>query len=146
MSSNEYIDEETAEQMKAEEAKKKPKKAARKKKKVERKDNGGRLVVQIMNGTFLSKDWFIKNLPFSFYIGFLLIVLIGWGYYGETMTKREVQLEEELSELSSEYSTLNSEYITKKGRKQIKDKLAGTGLVESRVSPKKIRVHKYVFD
>jgi hypothetical protein len=144
MNSNEYIDQEAAELKNAEEAKKATKKKVRKKKSSAR--NGGRLVVSIMNGEFLSKDWFVRNLPFTFFIGFLMVVLIGWGYYAESMTRKEVELQEELSELNSEYFTLSSEYITKRGRQQIKERLAGTGLEESRVSPKKIRVRKYVFD
>jgi hypothetical protein len=147
MSSNEYIDQETAEAKKAkEEAKAAKKKKRRRKKSSSKSRAGGRVMVQIMNGEFLTKDWFIKNLPFTFYVGFLLVLLIGWGYYAESMTRKEVELQEELSELNSEYYTLSSEYITKRGRSQIKERLTGTGLVESRVSPKKIRVRKYVFN
>ncbi|MEZ4923241.1 MAG: FtsL-like putative cell division protein [Crocinitomicaceae bacterium] len=147
MSSNEYIDQETADLKKAEtEAKEAKKKSRRSNKAAAKTREGGRLMVQIMNGEFLTKDWFIKNLPFTFYVAFLLVVLISWGYYAESMTRKEVELQEELSELNSEYFTLSSEYITKRGRQQIKDDLAGTGLVESRVSPKKIRVRKYVFN
>lgn len=144
MSSNEYIDQEVADQKKAEQEKKSQKKKRRSKKKSS--SEGGRVIVQIMNGEFLTKDWFIKNLPFTFYIGFLLVLLISWGYYADSMTRKEVELQEELSELNSEYYTLSSEYITKRGRQQIKERLTGTGLVESRVSPKKIRVRKYVFN
>lgn len=147
MSSNEYIDQETADLKKAEQESKEIRKKNRRARKVAAKSKaGGRLVVQIMNGEFLTKDWFIKNLPFTFYVAFLLVVLISWGYYAESMTRKEVELQEELSELNSEYFTLSSEYITKRGRQQIKDNLAGTGLEESRVSPRKIRVRKYVFN
>ena len=146
MSSNEYIDQETADQLKAEEEVKSKKKKLRSKKAASKTREGGRLFMQIMNGEFLTKDWFIKNLPFTFYVGFLLVVLISWGYYAESMTRKEVELQEELSELNSEYFTLSSEYITKRGRQEIKEKLNGTGLMESRVSPKKIRVRKYVFN
>jgi Bacteriodetes cell division protein (FtsL-like) len=125
---------------------KKTKKSASKKgaeKSVDR--SGGRMVVQIMNGEFLSRDWFIRNLPFTFYIGLLLVVLIGWGYYGDATTRKEIQLQEQMSELNSEYFTLSSEYISKRGRTQIKKRLQGSGLQESRVSPRKIRVKRYVF-
>lgn len=144
MSSNEYIDEETAANQQQNQKKKKSKRKPKSKKSSDK--NNGRLVVQIMNGEFLSRDWFVRNLPFTFYVGFLLVVLIGWGYYGETMAKKEVKLQEELSELNSEYFTLNSDYISKKGRVNIKEQLRGSGLKESRVSPRKIRVKKYVFD
>lgn len=105
-----------------------------------------RTFVQIMNGEFLSRDNFVKNLPFVFFLGFLLVVLIGWGYYAETITKREVQLERELSELNSEYFTLGSEYNTQRGRRTVALRLEGTGVEESLISPRKIRVKKYVFE
>jgi len=105
-----------------------------------------RAVVQIMNGEFLSKDNFVKNLPFVFFIGFLLVVLISWGYYAETITRKEVMLEKELGELNSEYFTLGSEYNTQRGRRNVAQRLLGTGVEESLTSPKKIRVKKYIFE
>jgi hypothetical protein len=105
----------------------------------------GRTIVQIMNGEFLSKDWFINNLPFTFFVGFLLVVVIGWGYYTETVIKDEVNLKTELSELESEFFTLNSEYITKKGRENITAKLPVSGPKKNRTTPNKIKVKNYVF-
>lgn len=140
MSSNEFIEKEEVEAKKAKKEKRKP---ARKK-----KEGGstGRLVVRIMNGEFLSKDTFINNLPFTFYVAFLLVVMIAWGYYAETVTKEEVQLEKELSELDAEYFTLSSEYNTRLGRQEVTRALEGTGVKESTSSPRKIRVRKYKFD
>lgn len=150
MSSNEYIDpsevDQKQQQTKNPTSKTKGKKRGSKKRNSASKKgkSNGRLVVQIMNGEFLSKDWFIRNLPFTFYLGLLMVILIGWGYYGDATARKEVQLQEELSELNSEYFTLSSEYISKRGRQRIKEKLEGTGLKETRVSPKKIRVRRFV--
>ena len=99
-----------------------------------------------MNGDFLSRDNFVKNLPFTFFIGFLLVVLIGWGYYAETVTKKEVNLERELGELNSEYFTLGSAFNSQRGRRTIAEKLKGTGVKEALTSPKKIKVNKYNFE
>ncbi|MCH2233654.1 MAG: hypothetical protein MK078_05315 [Crocinitomicaceae bacterium] len=139
MSGNEFIEKEELAEIEELETKKK------KKEKVKKKRQGNRILVQLMNGEFLSKDNFIGNLPFLFYIGFLMVVLIGWGYYGETVTKQEVQLKKELGELNSEYFTLGSEYNTRRGRRQTADRLVGTGVHESTISPRKIRIPKYVF-
>jgi hypothetical protein len=106
----------------------------------------GRTFVQIMNGEILTKDLILNNLPFTFFIGFLLVVMIAWGYYGETVAKKEVQLEKELSELNSEFFTLTAEYNTQRGRRQIAERLAPMGIKESISSPKKIRVRKYIFE
>lgn len=144
MSANEFIDKEEAEAKKALEEVKAKKRKARAKRKKSNPANG-RTIVQIMNGEFLSKDWFINNLPFTFFIGFLLVVLIGWGYFTETVIKEEVNLKNELSDLESEYFTLSSEYIAKKGRDNIKEKLPANGPAENRVSPHKFKVKCFDF-
>lgn len=139
MGSNEFLDKEEFE------AKEALKSAKEKKSKDKAAAQNRRVFVQVMNGEFLSRDNFVKNLPFTFFLGLLLVLLIGWGYYAETVTKREFQLEKELGELNSEYFTLGSEYNTKRGRHPVALKLEGTGVKESLTSPKKIRVKKYVF-
>jgi hypothetical protein len=117
-------------------------------KKAEKKDKlfSGRTFVRIMNGEFLTRDTFLNNLPFTFFVGFLLVFVIAWGYYGETVTKHEVQLEKELGELNSEFYTLTTDYNAQRGRRQIALRLEPTGVKESTSSPKKIRVRKYVFE
>lgn len=140
MSANEFVDKEEVDAREALKAAKEKKKSAKKK-----EPRSGRTFVQIMNGEFLSRDNFVKNLPFIFFLGGLLVVMIGWGYYAETVAKKESVLKEELGELNSEFSTLSSEYNTMRGRPQIEGKLEGTGLEESGF-PKKIRVKKYVFE
>jgi len=144
MSENEFLNKAESEKIKAAEEAKKPK---RKKKRAAKAEKGNaRMVVQIMNGEFLSKDWFVKNLGFTFYVGFLLVVLIGWGYYTETVIKNEVNLKTELGELESEFFTLNSEVITKRGRDNLKENIPAKGPKENRVSPHKLKVKNFVFD
>ena len=145
-SKNEYIDRETVDQQEQQQTKNpKSKKRSSKRSDSKKGKSNGRLVVQIMNGEFLSRDWFVRNLPFTFFVGFLLVLLIGWGYYGDATTRKEVQLQEELGELNSEYYTLSSEYRSIRGRNEIKEKLGDSGLDETRVTPKKIRVKRHVF-
>ncbi|MEO9534255.1 MAG: FtsL-like putative cell division protein [Crocinitomicaceae bacterium] len=148
MSGNEFVNIDELKKKWAEEEKKQAKKKKPRAKKAAKSSSktGGRTIVQIMNGEFLSKDWFINNLPFTFFIGFLLVVIIGWGYYTETVIKDEVNLKTELSELESEFFTLNSEYITKKGRENVTAKLPVSGPKENRTTPNKIKVDNYVFD
>lgn len=105
----------------------------------------GRVFVQFVNGEFLTRDSFLRNLPFYFYVGFLFVFVIAWGYYGETVAKKEVQLEKELGELNSEFYTLAADYNMHRGRRQIALRLEPFGVKESMISPKKIRVKKYVF-
>ena len=147
MSSNQFIDKEELAAKKAAEEKKQKKKAARKKKRAKANEQDSRRVIlQIMNGEFLAKDNFISNLPFTIFISFLLVVMIGWGYYAETVTKQEVKLKKDLDELDSEYSTLTTKYNANIGRDPIGDKLEGTGVKENMSGSKKIKVRKYKFD
>lgn len=147
MSGNEFVDiDKLKEKQAAEEKKQAKKRKPRVKKEASAASKArGRTIVQIMNGEFLSKDWFVNNLPFTFFVGFLLVVIIGWGYYTETIIKDEVNLKTELSELESEFFTLNSEYITKKGRENVTAKLPVSGPKENRTTPNKIKVESYVF-
>lgn len=138
--SNEFVDKEELRLREAQKVAKEKKQAAKK------SSRSRRSFVQIMNGEFLSKDNFVQNLPFVFFIGFLLVVLISWGYYAETITRKEVRLEKELGELNSEFFTLGSIYNSKRGRRSIGERLKGTGVGESLNSPKKIKVKKFVFE
>jgi len=119
----------------------KPKTSKKSKKKKSTKS-----LVKILNGEFLSRDELVTNLPFISFIGLLLVVLIGWGYYTESVGKNEAKLEKDLGELNSEYFTLGSEYNRLSRQTQVADRLKETGLKESVNPPKKIKIKKYVFE
>jgi len=133
------MDDNTYIENKGEEAKPKSKSTAKKK----RKSN--RSIVKILSGDFLSEKTLVNNLPFVGFVGFLLVVLIGWGYYTESIAKEEARLEKDLGELNSEYFTLGSEYNRLSRQTQVADRLKETGLTESIDPPKKIKIKKYVF-
>jgi hypothetical protein len=111
-----------------------------------KKKKSKRSFVKVLNGDFLSRDELVANLPFVFFVGFLLVLLIGWGYYTETVGKAEADLEKDLGELNSEYFTLGSEYNRLSRQSQVAERLKETGLNESVSPPKKIKIKKYVFD
>ncbi|MGV6861782.1 MAG: FtsL-like putative cell division protein [Putridiphycobacter sp.] len=100
---------------------------------------------KILNGEFLSKKEIIDNLPFFSFVSLLMVLLISWGYYTESIGKTEAKLEKELSELNSEYFTLGSEYNRLSRQTQVAERLKETGLKESTNPPKKIKVNTYVF-
>ena len=133
MDSNTYIEN------KEEQAKPKAETTTKSKKK------SNKSLVKILSGDFLSEKTLVDNLPFIGFVGFLLIVLIGWGYYTESIAKEEARLEKALGELNSEYFTLGSEYNRLSRQTQVANRLKDTGLTESVDPPKKIKVKKYVF-
>lgn len=116
-----------------------------KKDKKTKKNKSKRSFVKVISGDFLSKDELVKNLPFLSFVAFLMVVMIGWGYYTESIGKGEKKLEKELGELNSEYFTLGSEYNRLSRQSQVADRLKGSGLEESIKPPKKLKINKYVF-
>jgi hypothetical protein len=140
VSANEFLNPEEVEAKKAREEQESPKE---KKSSKENSTSQNRRLVQIMNGEFLSRENFIANLPFTFYLASLLVIVIAWGYYAETVTRHEVKVEKELGELNAEYFTLGSEYNTMRGRRQIAERLKFRNVVESTDAPLKIKVSKY---
>ena len=81
MMDNEYIDKDTVHE---EQKKQEPKKA---KKKVAGKKKRPNALIQILNGDFLTKEFVLNNLNFIFFIIFLLLILVGKGYYGKQLSK-----------------------------------------------------------
>ncbi|MFK8044066.1 MAG: FtsL-like putative cell division protein [Crocinitomicaceae bacterium] len=99
----------------------------------------------MITGEFLSRAEIINNIPFISFLGLLLVVLIGWGYYTETVGKKEVRLEQELGELNSEFFSLGVEYNKLSRETQVSERLQDSELKESTIPPKKIKVKKYNF-
>jgi len=133
------MDDNTYIENKVEKSKPKAKSTTKQKKK------SNRSIVKILSGDFLSEKTLVDNLPFVGFVGFLLVVLIGWGYYTESIAKEESKLEKDLGELNSEYFTLGSEYNRLSRQTQVANRLKESGLTESIDPPKKIKVNKYVF-
>ncbi len=104
-----------------------------------------RTLAKVITGEFLSRTEIISNIPFISFLGLLLVVLIGWGYYTETVGKKEVKLEQELGELNSEYFSLGVEYNKLSRQTQVSERLEESDLKESTIPPKKLKVKKYNF-
>jgi len=115
-------------------------------KKPKRKPKKKSPLKKILNGEFLSQKEIIDNLPFGSFVALLMVLLISWGYYTESVGKKEAKLEKELGELNSEFFTLGSEYNRLSRQTQVVERLKETGLKESINPPKKIKVKTYVFD
>ena len=97
-------------------------------------------IVQIVNGSFLSKELFLKQLPFLLYLLGLMVFYIGYGYYAEKTLRSLVQEGSELKELKSEYTTNFSRLEKMKRQSNLARMIESTGLKESIVPPHKIVV------
>lgn len=92
----------------------------------------------VLNGSALNKENVVKQLPFMFFIVFLLIIYIGYGYKARKTIIQTSILKTEIEELKSEYVSLTSTLEQKKRPSKIASAIKKTGLKESTVPPKKI--------
>ena len=129
---NEYLDKEKAVE--------KEQKAKKTKRKVSTRSKGA--FVQILNGDFLTKEFVLNNLSFIFYIIFLLLLLVGKGYYGKQLAKDADRAQDELNELSADYLEVKAKLEEETRRQILIEKLGGEGLIETVNPTKVIRIKK----
>ncbi len=98
--------------------------------------------IQILNGDFLSKEFFVNNLPFIFFLMLLLLISIGKGYYGKQLTKQVNDTQAELDELTGDYFDAKARLEENTQRSMLIDRLERTGLKETTNPTKVIRVKK----
>ncbi len=133
---NEYLDKDSVhEAQKKEEPKKVKKKASDKKKRPS-------AFVQILNGDFLTKEFVLNNLNFIFFIIFLLLLLVGKGYYGKQLSKDADKAQIELNELSANYVETKAKLEEETRRYKLIKKLSKKGLNETVNPTKVIRIKK----
>lgn len=67
------------------------------------------LIIQVLNGEILTRDFVVNNLTFIFFILFLLLLMVAKGYYGK-------QLQKDITDLQAEVDAETAEYIENKAR------------------------------
>ena len=94
-------------------------------------------LIQILNGDFLTKGFMLKNLSFIFFIMFLLLIVVGKGYYGKQLSNDVINTQKELNELTSDYFESKAILEEKTKRSELIKKLTKIGLKET-VNPTKV--------
>ncbi len=67
------------------------------------------LIIQVLNGEILTRDFVVNNLTFIFFILLLLLLMVAKGYYGK-------QLQKDITDLQAEVDAETAEYIENKAR------------------------------
>ena len=67
------------------------------------------LLIQVLNGEILTRDFVLNNLTFIFFILFLLMLMVAKGYYGK-------QLQKDITDLQADVDARTAEYIENKAR------------------------------
>lgn len=116
--------------------KEKPRKAAKKKASADR-GKTSRAFTQILNGEFLTKEFVLNNLNFIFFIIFLLLLIVGKGYYGKQLSKDVERTQKELDEITAEYVEAKAKLEESTRRQVLVEKLESRGLKET-VNPTKV--------
>jgi hypothetical protein len=137
MSENEYISKDVVEEQKVVEEKKKKKSSKSSSKSVRSNP-----LVQILNGEFLTKEFVLNNLTFIFFIIFLLLLLVGKGYYGKQLSKDAENAQTELDEMSANYVEVKAKLEEETRRSKLRERLELRGLHETVNPTKVIRIKK----
>jgi hypothetical protein len=102
--------------------------------------NVGKSVHSMLDGTFLTRDKFMRAMPFLVFLMILGVIYIS-NIFNVERTKRQIDnLEEELRELRYEYISSRSKLMYESKPSEIVIKLKETGIGESMDPPKKIMV------
>lgn len=98
--------------------------------------------MQILNGEFLTKEFFLSNLGYIFFIMGLLLVIVSKGYYGKQLIDETNKTQRDLDQKAAEYIEAKSrlEFVTR--RYKLVEKLKSRDLQESQNTKKVIRLKK----
>ncbi len=95
------------------------------------------LLVQVLNGDILTRDFVLNNLTFIFFILFLLMLMVGKGYYGKQLTKDIDTLDTEVRAKTAEYIENKARLEEATARYRLVEALEKRGLKET-VNPAKV--------
>jgi hypothetical protein len=97
-------------------------------------------VRDLLTGTILTRNAVRKQLPFIIFLVFMAIAYITNRYHAERITRRSIELQDELNELRAHYTSTASELMFLSRQSQVLRLIEenNLGLKESRIPPKKI--------
>lgn len=101
-----------------------------------------RAFLDILNGSFLTRERLLRNMPFLLYVAFLGLLYIGYGYAAERTVRDIHRTESELKEQRSAYITVRSRLDQAEQQSRVAEGIANMGLRESRVPPRRIQVDR----
>lgn len=94
----------------------------------------------LISGAILTRTAVLRQLPFILFLVFMAIAYITNRYHAEKITRKTIELQEELNELRAQYTSTASELMFLSRQSQVLRLVEenNLGLKESRVPPKKI--------
>ena len=92
---------------------------------------GSRTIMQILGGSFLTREDFSKMFPFLVYLTILLMLIITNAYIAESTSRAIKKNGNTLRDLRVEYIYVKSAFTKESTQTVMIDKMAGKGLKES---------------
>ena len=99
-------------------------------------------LTQILNGEFLTKSFVLNNLPYIFFILFLLMVFVAKGYYVKQLNDDIKMNQTELNQNAADFIDQKTKLEDETKRYKLLEKLKERELKESLNATKVIRVKK----
>ena len=101
-------------------------------------------VKDILDGSLLTRDFVLRQLPFIMFLAIIAIIYIGNRYHSEKLVRRTAGLQSELKELRAEAITVSAELMHLSRQSEVLKLLRKNDLdlVESREPPRKIVADK----
>jgi len=95
-----------------------------------------------LDGSILTRQFLVKQMPFVLFLTVLAVVYIGNRYRTEGMLRDIITLQKEIKELRSEYITIKTEimYLQRKSEVKKRVKQNGLQLYESKHPPLKVTI------
>jgi hypothetical protein len=109
--------------------------------KQEKKDPKRLKLKDWFDGSIITRDAFVKQLPFILFLSFLAVIYIGNRYHAEKIVRDIDKLQNNVNDLRAESITTASELIKISRQSEVARQIenAGIELKESVVPPKKIK-------
>jgi len=100
------------------------------------------ILVQVLNGDIITRDFVLNNLTFIFFIIFLLLLVVGKGYYGKQLAKDIDTLQTDVNATTAEYIENKAKLEEMTTRYRLVEMLERRGLKESLKPAKVIRIKR----
>lgn len=106
--------------------------------------NRGGSVKDFIDGSVLTRDFVVRQLPFIIFLAILAILYIGNRYHAEKLVRKTSELQTELKELRAEAITVSAELMHMSRQSEVLKLLRRNNLdlVESLEPPRKIVVKR----
>jgi hypothetical protein len=97
-------------------------------------------MVDVLNGSFLTRESVVGNMPFILFCAGLMLAYIGYGYWTERTVRELDRTNAELKEMRSEYLTVRSHLEQAQQQSHVAGDISTLGLKESKTPPMRITV------